>query len=232
MPDLHQQLREILRNRVCLIGVGNVDLGDDGFGVRLAEALVGEPAAGAIGTETRRGDAGRQRRGEETAEKHAEACTPNGISCVINAGTSPEHFLGWAGEGKFDHLIFLDAVEFGGAPGSVIFLDSAEMATRFPPVSTHKISLGLLAQLVEAGGITKAWLLGVQPQTLRHGAALSPVVQTTLEILVGLLREPWPAAAAGRRLSRWLAATSESADEPLRSGVLSGFLTATETNVC
>ena len=40
MADLGQQLRERLKGRVCVMGLGNVDLGDDGFGVRLAEALL------------------------------------------------------------------------------------------------------------------------------------------------------------------------------------------------
>ena len=39
MPDLREQLQQLLQGRVCLMGLGNVDFGDDGFGVRLAEAL-------------------------------------------------------------------------------------------------------------------------------------------------------------------------------------------------
>ena len=31
MADLGQQLRERLKGRVCVMGLGNVDLGDDGF---------------------------------------------------------------------------------------------------------------------------------------------------------------------------------------------------------
>jgi hypothetical protein len=42
MPDLREQLRACLQGRVCLVGVGNADHGDDGFGVRLAESLESE----------------------------------------------------------------------------------------------------------------------------------------------------------------------------------------------
>jgi len=129
MPDLREQLEQCFAGRVCLMGLGNSDYGDDGFGVRLAEALV-----------------------------------VAGVSDVIVAGTTPDRFVGRvAGEG-FDHIIFLDAVEFGGAPGLVVFLDAGEMAARFPQISTHKISLGTLAQWVESGSPTRAHLLGVQPQ--------------------------------------------------------------------
>ncbi len=39
MPDFREQLQQLLQGRVCLMGLGNVDYGDDGFGVRLAQAL-------------------------------------------------------------------------------------------------------------------------------------------------------------------------------------------------
>jgi hydrogenase maturation protease len=87
-----------------------------------------------------------------------------------------------------DHVVFLDAVEFGGPPGSVVLLDSDEMAARFPQISTHKLSLGLLAKQVEANGRTKAWLLGVQPGSLRSGEELTPAVRTTFELMLDLLK--------------------------------------------
>jgi Ni,Fe-hydrogenase maturation factor len=63
------------------------------------------------------------------------------------------------------------------------------MSSRFPQVSTHKLSLGLLARMVEANGKTKAWLLGVQPASLRPGQALSEPVRRTLEQLAQWLGE-------------------------------------------
>jgi hypothetical protein len=69
----------------------------------------------------------------------------------------------------------------------VILLDAEQMAARFPQISTHKISLGLLAKWVEASGKTKAWLLGVQPESLKAAQRLTPVVQETVEALKDLL---------------------------------------------
>jgi len=161
MPDLREQLEQCFVGRVCLMGLGNTDYSDDGFGVRLAEAL-------------------------------AEAGVPD----VVVAGTTPDRFVGRvAGEG-FDHLIFLDAVEFGGVPGSVVFLDAGGMAARFPQISTHKISLGLLAQWAEANGSTRAWLLGIQPQSLKVSNALTPTMWMTLEALVELLRQSFAQSIA------------------------------------
>ncbi|MCX6905586.1 MAG: hypothetical protein NTW03_19330, partial [Verrucomicrobia bacterium] len=69
------------------------------------------------------------------------------------------------------------------------FLNSAEMAARLPQVSTHKLSLGLLARLIEAGGRTRAWLLGVQPGSLAQGTGLTTAVQSSLALLADLLAE-------------------------------------------
>jgi len=167
MNNLREQLEQSLAGRVCFMGLGNVDYGDDGFGVRLAEEL---KAAG--------------------------------IPDVVVAGTAPDRWIShFAG---FDHIVFLDAVEFGRAPGSVVFLDSTEIAARYPQVSTHKISLAVLARWIELAGSTKAWLLGVQPESLKTAPQLTPTLQLTLkalrELICGLKVVDPPAeyAAAGR----------------------------------
>jgi hydrogenase maturation protease len=152
MSDLRQQLESCLHGRVALMGIGNVDYGDDGFGVYLARSLSAE-----------------------------------GGSNVVVAGNTPERFIGRIADEGYDSVVFLDAVEFGGAPGSAVLLNSEEMTTRFPQVSTHKISLGLLAKWVESNGVTKAWLLGVQPESLRASAQLTATMQTTLGALAELL---------------------------------------------
>ncbi len=151
-PGLRQHIQSSLHGRVCCIGLGNVDGGDDGFGVRLAQAL-------------------------ESA----------GVPDVLVAGTAPERLAGHCAAQGFDHLVFLDAVDVGAAPGSVVFLNSQEMAARFPQISTHNISLGMLAKYVESGGTTRAWLLGAQPASLKRAPAISPAIQSAVEILTALM---------------------------------------------
>ncbi len=167
MQDLHEQLGHCFQGRVCLMGLGNVEYGDDGFGVRLAENLL-------------------------------RAGTPD----VIVAGTAPERCLARVVDEGFDHLVFLDAVEFGAAPGSVVLLDSGEIDTRFPQISTHKISVSVLARWVEASGTTRVWLLGVQPESLKPMQQLTPAVQVALIVVNEVLRDlqsvqqPRPLAAS------------------------------------
>lgn len=150
--DLREELEHTLQGRVCLMGVGNPEYGDDAFGVRLAEELL-----------------------------------KVGVPDVIVAGSSPESWVGFAADKEFDHLVFLDAVELAAAPGSVVFLDSQEITARYPQISTHKISLGVLANVVESSGFTRAWLLGVQPASLKEGQDLTPTVRRTLGVLLELL---------------------------------------------
>jgi hydrogenase maturation protease len=180
MKDLRQQLGELLQGRVCLMGLGNVDCGDDGFGVRLAEDLL-------------------------------EAGVPD----IVVAATTPEDSIGRFADGGFDRLVFLDAVEFGASPGSVVLLNAREIAARYPQISTHKISLGVLAKWVRAASRTKVWLLGVQPQSVRPGETLTPAVSATLDLLRTLLLEQnhVGTAALGRPAERSSAAPRVQEDE-------------------
>ncbi len=152
MADLREQIQPALRGRVCFVGLGNVDGGDDGFGVQLAQALVRA-----------------------------------GVPDVVFAGTAPERLVRHCADKGFDDLVFLDAVDCGAAPGSVVFLNSQEMAARFPQISTHNISLGILARCFEAGGRSKAWLLGAQPASLKPSPALSPSIAAAVAVLTALI---------------------------------------------
>jgi hydrogenase maturation protease len=122
--------------------------------------------------------------GVRLGEELARAKVPH----VVIAGTEPEQMLLRGVSDRFEHLIFVDAVDVGAAPGSVVFLNTDEMASRFPQVSTHRLSLGLLAGWVEARGTTKAWLLGVQPESLQRRHELSPCVRRTMAVLCELLK--------------------------------------------
>ena len=179
MNDLRAQIQEILQGRVCVVGVGNVECGDDGFGVRMAERLKSEI----------RNPKSETNPNLEIRNLTAQCNEDGAWVDVIIAGTTPEDHLSRFTAGDFDNVLFLDVVEFGGEPGAVVLLNSSEMAARFPQVSTHKLSLGLVAKMIESSGKTRCWLLGVQPETLRADASLSPKVQASLELLADLLAE-------------------------------------------
>jgi hydrogenase maturation protease len=154
MRALAAQLESALSGRVCFVGLGNVQYGDDGFGVRLAEELI------------------------ESA-----------LQDVVIAGTALEQRLGSIMDQGFDQVVFLDAVECGAAAGSLVLLNTSEMAARFPQISTHKISLELFARWIESNGRTRVWLLGVQPESITQGSGVTAAVARTMKIVRDLLSE-------------------------------------------
>jgi hydrogenase maturation protease len=119
----------------------------------------------------------------------AAAMRERGYRDVIMAARHPERWMQQLARGDFDTVVFLDAVEMRAAPGDAVFLDSAEIVVRYPQVSTHSLSLGTLARLIEETGRTRVFLLGVQPQIVGVGTDLSASVRTTAEILRDLLCE-------------------------------------------
>lgn len=119
----------------------------------------------------------------------AEAMRALGYPDVTLAERTPERWLGRLTRGGFDAVVFLDAMEMGATPGAVVFLEGAEIAPRYPQISTHKLSLGTLARLIEAESPTRVFLLGVQPKSVGPGTELSAPIQATLDILRDLLAE-------------------------------------------
>lgn len=183
MNDVREQLGKCFQGSVCLIGVGNLELGDDAAGMRVSEQLL------------------------SNATLQPEQNPVPGHFCVLSCGTEPERVIGRIVRAGWDHVIFIDAVDFGGPPGAVVFLDATQMESRFPQVSTHRLSFSILAKWVEARGSTQAWLLGIQPDSLRIGTHLTAKVANSVATLTELLR-----SVARAALSQ--PATSSAAQRP------------------
>jgi hydrogenase maturation protease len=178
MNNLRAQLERCFERRVCLVGVGSSDYGDDGFGIALARKVADRLPPDSTTGPARVG--------------------------VVFGGTAPERYLAEIAAALWEHVIFLDVAEMGLAPGSVVFLNGAQMTNRFPQVSTHRLSLGVLANLVEEEGRARAWLLATQPGSLKSGARLSPAVARSADLLADLLLSiaaPEPARSRRRELS-------------------------------
>jgi hydrogenase maturation protease len=102
---------------------------------------------------------------------------------LIPAATELERRLHELTSGRFDQVLFVDAVDFRAPAGSAALLDREDLRSVLPQVSTHRISLSLAADWVEAGSGARAALLGVQPGSLRPGRALTPEVERTVALL-------------------------------------------------
>ncbi|MHB1312990.1 MAG: hydrogenase maturation protease [Gemmatimonadaceae bacterium] len=122
----------------------------------------------------------------------AARLSPRFAGRAVDAGPVPESFLGplLATDGR--PVMFVDAVEHGGAPGAWCLVPTSDLASRH--ASTHRSSLDLLGELLHREGVC-TWVLGVQPVQLDVGAPLSPAVARTADELTALLTA---ALAAGR----------------------------------
>lgn len=153
--------------RVLVIGVGNPLMSDDGVGQRLLAALA------------------------------ALAPVADGVE-FLDAGTIG--FMLLPRVEQCDALLALDAANLDAAPGEVrVFEGEAlDAFVRQPRCSVHELGLRDLLDAARLTGSLPARraLVGVQPERLGWGMALSPSVEAAL---------PIAAAAAAGILERWLA---------------------------
>jgi hydrogenase maturation protease len=95
------------------------------------------------------------------------------LAPVFDAETVPENYLGALIAAAPEIVLFVDAVDHGGAPGHWCIAPVRELGPRLE--STHAPSLQMLARLLESVGI-ESWLIGIQPDATLMGTALSPPV--------------------------------------------------------
>jgi hydrogenase maturation protease len=137
----------------------------------LRDALRGRVAVVAVGNGQRGDDAA----GPVVAGMLAEA----GVENVIDSGASPEIETWRIREIAPDTVLFIDAVDFGGAPGDL----------RSTGFDTHRAPLKLTMEYLEheLGCICR--LLAIQPRDVRQGSPLCEEVRQSAENLAEMLTE-------------------------------------------
>jgi hydrogenase maturation protease len=100
---------------------------------------------------------------------------------AIDAGFVPENHLEVIARKKPDKILFIDATDFGGAPGQVRLLVPDKVAPS--GLSTHAGSLKMLAGYLQARTRAQVALLAIQPADTSAGDSLSPEVSRTVEAL-------------------------------------------------
>ncbi len=146
---------------------------------RLAGHLVGRVCVVGIGNRL----AGDDGAGSAVAEQLAGRVA----GCVIDAGIAPENHLEPVVRDAPDTVLLVDAVDFGGEPGSVRMLDARALAAG--GLSTHATSLGMIHDYLSARSAARTVLVGIQPGQLRLGAALSEEVARSVEAIASRVAE-------------------------------------------
>lgn len=107
---------------------------------------------------------------------------------IVDASEVPENYGGWVVKQKLDAAIFVDAVDFGGAPGEwrvIPFEDLMRSAS-----STHRLSLHFLIHYLTERWKGEPVLVGVQPKSLKLDSGLSPEVEAGLKEIAEALLAP------------------------------------------
>jgi hydrogenase 3 maturation protease len=107
-----------------------------------------------------------------------------GVPDVIDGADVPENFTGDVKARTPQVILFVDVVDFGGQAGEVIVVKADQLShERF---SSHRPSLGLVANYLATETKAEVLLLGIQPQNTKIGSLPSSNVAETIDSLVTL----------------------------------------------
>ncbi len=99
---------------------------------------------------------------------------------------TPENFVGPVTKSEPDTILMIDTAELGEPPGTVRLLNAEDVADS--GMTTHNLSLRLLANMLESATSACVHLLAVQPKTVGFGEEISPEVSQTLDYLTELFQ--------------------------------------------
>jgi hydrogenase maturation protease HycI len=106
---------------------------------------------------------------------------------LIDAGTVPENYIQHIVKKAPQNIVLIDSADFGGRAGEIRIFS----AKQIPEValSTHVMSLRLLADMLKRQSCANVCLLGIQPQQLGLGSGLSDAADKAVEKLTRLFIE-------------------------------------------
>ena len=118
----------------------------------------------------------------------AESLKKIGVENVIVAGATPEHWLGFLTDKKFEKLLIVDSVLFGGEKGEIKLFDLQEISKRFG--LTHSSSLHLFYDFISGeGSIKELKVLAIMPVSLDIGERLSVPVERSAGRIISFFKD-------------------------------------------
>jgi hydrogenase maturation protease len=160
--------------RPVVLGVGNILLRDEGVGVAVVRHLV---AAAALAEDT--------------------AGSPLANAMLVDGGTLGLDLLDVIR--CTDRLIMIDAVDIGGAPGTVVVLRGPDVqGTLNGHVSPHQVGVGDLIAVASLTGTLPrdVVLIGIQPGAIEIGLDLTPAVAAAVQVAADLVLDELALAVA------------------------------------
>jgi hydrogenase maturation protease len=145
--------------KTLVLGIGNVLLQDEGVGIHAVDEL--------------------QRRFELGADVE-----------VLDGGTAGVELLRYL-DGR-ERVIVVDAIAAGHPPGTVFRVEGEDVPRSFHRrISPHQIGLSdvLATALITDAFPVEIVMFGVEPHTMKTGLELTPLVEASLDKLVGAVVE-------------------------------------------
>ena len=96
-----------------------------------------------------------------------------------------ENYLEKIASEKSNTIVLIDAVELGASPGTIKIMESEDI--KDDSLSTHKVSLDLVANYLRKRTSADVFLLGIQPANTEFGREISKSVREALEKIVTTL---------------------------------------------
>ncbi|MGH3332111.1 MAG: hydrogenase maturation protease [Nocardioidaceae bacterium] len=162
-----------MSQRVLVAGIGNLFLGDDGFGpevVRRLQVDAGLPDGG----------------------------LPEGVR-LVDYGIRGMHLAYDLLDG-YDSLVLVDAVPGDGSPGDVTVLEVGPEDLGTGELDAHGMDpVAMLASLEKLGGtLPRTYVVGCRPETVAEGIGLSGLVEAAVPVAVDALRRLVDAVLVGQ----------------------------------
>lgn len=112
-----------------------------------------------------------------------------GFVC-IDAGSAPENYVGRIVKEKPDTILLVDVADLNLKPGQFRILQPADIVKC--GFTTHDMSSRMLIEFLQEQTKANIYMLGVQPQQVSLGEAISDCVSETLHEIARLLQEASP----------------------------------------
>lgn len=106
---------------------------------------------------------------------------------VVDAGSSPENVIGEVAKFNPSYIIVVDAADFKGTPGEVRLI--AEEHIPETALSTHAISLKVIARILSEDTGAELHFLGIQPKSVAMGEDLSAEVKTSAHAVIERIKK-------------------------------------------
>ncbi len=106
---------------------------------------------------------------------------------LLNCGSAPENYTSIIRDKRPNTLLIIDAVDFGGRPGSFKMIDPKNI--RNETISTHNVSIKVFADFIRNETRANVFVIGIQPKEVGFGTGLSNEIQEGLKILEEYLVE-------------------------------------------